>query len=255
MSNSISLEGKVAIVTGGGRGIGKAIARRFVEAGANVVIASRKMENLQATAEEFASLPGKTLPVACHVGRPDQLEDLVLETERCFGPVDILVNNSATNIGQGPSLTVTDEMVLKMVEINVLSAVRLIRLTVPKMIERKSGGSIINIASIAGIRPQQEGLLYSFTKAGLIMMTRIWAIEFGKYNIRVNAIAPGLIQTDFSEYFWKDESYRKRLEETQPIPRIGQPEEIGGIALYLASDEASFVTGQTFVVDGGATAR
>ena len=255
MSNSISLKGKIAIVTGGGRGIGKAIAKRLVEAGCDVAIASRKMENLQATAEEFASLPGKTFPVACHVGRADEIENLVRETKSRLGPVDILVNNSATNIGQGPSLNVTDDMVFKMVEINLLSALRLIRLTVPGMIERKSGGSIINIASIAGLRPQYQGLLYSATKASLIMMTRSWATEFGRHNVRVNAIAPGLIQTDFSEFFWKNEERIKHLEANQPIPRVGLPEEIGGIALYLASDEASFVTGQTFVVDGGATAR
>jgi NAD(P)-dependent dehydrogenase (short-subunit alcohol dehydrogenase family) len=240
-------------VTGGGRGIGKEIARRLAEAGANVAIASRKLENLQQTAEEFAPLAGKTVPIACHVGRIADLENLVLETERQLGPVDILVNNSATNLGQGPALNVTDEALLKTIEINVLSAVRLIRLTAPKMIER-GGGSIINIASIAGIRPQPGGLVYSFTKAGLIMMTRVWAMEFGKHNVRVNAIAPGLIQTDFSEYFWKDEGYRKKLESTQPIPRVGQPREIGGMALFLASDEASFITGQTYGVDGGATA-
>ncbi len=252
--NGTNLSGKVAIVTGGGRGIGKAITHRLAATGANVVIASRKLENLQATVQEFASLPGKIHAVECHVGRADQLENLVGETEKQFGPVDILVNNSATNIGQGPSLEVTDEMFAKMFEINVVSALRLIRLTVPKMIERKSGGSVINIVSIAGLRPQPGGLLYSATKAALIMMTRNWAVEFGKHNVRVNAIAPGLIQTDFSEYFWKNESHVKRLEASQPIPRVGQPDEIGGIALYLASDESSFVTGQIFVVDGGATA-
>jgi dehydrogenase/reductase SDR family protein 4 len=248
-----SVMGKVAIVTGGGRGIGKAIARRLAEAGANVAIASRKLENLEQTAEEFATLAGKTVPIACHVGRAADLENLVRETEKQLGPVDILVNNSATNLGQGPALKVTDEALLKTIEINVLAAVRLIRLTAPKMIAR-GGGSIINIASIAGLRPQPGGLVYSFTKAGLIMMTRVWAMEFGKHNVRVNAIAPGLIQTDFSEYFWKDEEYRKKLEATQPIPRVGQPREIGGLALFLASDEASFITGQTYSVDGGATA-
>src|SRR5215831_4364242 len=246
-----NIEGKVALVTGGGRGIGKAIARRLAEAGANVVIASRKLENLQRTADEFATLPGKTVPIACHVGRVAEIENLVRETEAQLGPVDILVNNSATNIGQGPALNVTDEALLKTMEVNVLSVVRLIRLTVPKMIER-GGGVIINIASIAGLRPQPEGLVYSFTKAGLIMMTRVWAIEFGRHNIRVNAIAPGLIQTDFSEYFWKNPEYRKKLEATQPIPRIGQTDEVGGLALFLVSSEASFITGQIYAADGGA---
>ena len=253
-STTISLKDKVAIVTGGGRGIGKAIAKRFVAAGAKVVIASRKLENLEATAREFASLPGKVLPLACHVGQKEQLENLVKQTSELFGAVDVLVNNSATTLGQGPVLEVTDEMVDKIVEINIKSALRLIRLIVPKMIERKSGGSIINIASIAGLRPQAGGLLYSFTKAGLIMMTRSWAQEFGPHNIRVNAIAPGLVQTDLSEYFWKEESRRHAYERTTPLGRIGQPDEIGGLALYLASDDASFVTGQVFVADGGLSA-
>ena len=252
---SFRLEGKVAIVTGGGRGIGKAIAKRYAEAGANVVIASRKAENLESTAKECDGLPGEVVPVVCHVGKADQLQMLVAETEKRFGRVDILVNNSATNIGQGPALEVTDEALLKTYEVNVLGAHRLIRLVVPKMSESGKGGSIINIASIAGLRPQPFGLVYSSTKAALIMMTRIWAIEFGSRNIRVNAICPGLIQTDFSEYFWKNAEYMTRLKSTQPLPHLGQPEEIAGMALYLACDESSYVTGTTHVIDGGATAR
>lgn len=249
-----SLEGKTALVTGGGRGIGKAIAYRLAEAGANVVIASRKLENLESTAHEFRDLPGKTAPFACHVGRKSDLEGLVTYTEKLFGPVDILVNNSATNIGQGPALEVSDEAILKTLEINVLAAHRLIKLTVPKMMERKNG-SVINVASIAGLRPQPHGLVYSFTKAGLIMMTRVWAIEFGPFNVRVNAICPGLIETEFSSFFWQDEKHMAALRTSQPIPRIGKPDEIGGIALFLAGPESTFVTGQTFVIDGGATAK
>lgn len=252
MSTSISLEGKVAIITGGGRGIGKAITRKFAEAGASIAIASRKMDNLQATVDEFSDLPGRIVPIACHVGQPDQLESLVSTTEKELGPVDILVNNSATNIGQGPSLNVTDEMFDKMVDVNVKSALRLVRHTVPKMIERGSGGSVINIVSIAGLHPQYQGLLYSFTKAGLIMMTKSWAQEFGAHNVRVNAIAPGLIKTDFSAFFHENPERVKSIQRTQPLPRIGSTDEIGHAALFLASDAASYVTGEVMVIDGGA---
>ena len=254
MSSGLSLKGKVALVTGGGRGIGRAITHRLAEAGANVVIASRKLENLEATAREFTSLPGRIIPIACHVGRLAEIENLVRQTESQAGPVDILVNNSATNLGQGPALAATDEMFDKIIEINVKSALRLVRLIVPGMIERKAGGSIINIASVSGLKPQPGGLLYSFTKAGLIMMTRSWAQEFGPHGIRVNALAPGLIQTEFSEYFWKDDARRKAFEAQQPIRRLGQPEDVAGLALHLASDESAFITGQVFVIDGGYTA-
>ena len=251
---SFGLEGKVALVTGGGRGIGKEIARRFVAAGADVAIASRKMENLVKTANEFSSLPGRVLPLPCHIGKLDQIEAAVAETEKLFGSVDIMVNNGATNLEQGPSLNVTDAAVLKMIEINVLSAVRFLRLIVPKMIE-KGGGSIINIASIAGLRPQREGLLYSFTKAGLIMMTRTWADEWGRHGVRVNAIAPGLVRTDFSAYFWKNLDNDAQYLPQQPLQRLGETRDLGGMALYLASDESSWVTGQVMVIDGGVMAR
>lgn len=253
MSNSLALAGKVALVTGGGRGIGRAITERLAGAGAHVAIASRKRDVLDRTAAELTQCAGRILPVACHVGKPEDLERAVRETEAALGPIDILVNNSATNIQNGPALQATDEQFAKMLEINTLAALRLVRLVVPGMIARGNGGSIINLASVAGLSPQPEAILYSMTKAALIMLTRAWAREFGAHRIRVNALAPGLIQTDFSEYLWNNPD-GKRFAGTQVLPHLGQPSEVGAAALFLASDAASFVTGQVLVVDGGALA-
>ena len=250
MAISVALDNKVAIVTGGGRGIGKAIAGSLAEAGARVVIASRKLENLEAAAQEIG--PNVT-PMQCHVGRPTELEALVDRTEREVGPVDVLVNNSATNIGQGPSLDTDVGQFDKIFEINVKSAYQLVHRVVPGMRER-GGGSIINITSISGLKPQAGGMLYSFTKAGLTMMTRSWAREFGPWNIRVNGIAPGLIKTDFSTYFWADDERREALVGDPPLQRLGMPADIGFAAVYLASDLSSFMTGHTLVIDGGALA-
>jgi NAD(P)-dependent dehydrogenase (short-subunit alcohol dehydrogenase family) len=253
MTLSLSLEGRVAIVTGGGRGIGRDITRCLAAAGADVAIASRKLEVLEATRDAFADLPGRILPVPCHVGHAEQIEALAETTERELGPVDIVVNNSATNIGQGPSLSTDTSMLDKMIDVNVKAAYRLVHRVLPSMIER-GGGSVLNIVSISGLKPQAGGLLYSFTKAGLIMLTRSWAREFGPHGIRVNAIAPGLIKTDFSSYYWQDETRMRELIGDQPLPRIGVPEDIGFAAAFLCSPMASFITGQTLVIDGGATA-
>ena len=244
------LKNKVAIVTGASRGIGKSMAEVFAREGATVVICGRKQETLDGVAAELKGLAGRVFPMACHVGKLEELQRLVDTTTRDFGKIDILVNNAATNIAQGPAIEMDDGQFDKMVEVNLKSMYRAIRLVAPGMCERGSG-SIINIASIAGLRPQFHGLLYSMTKAAMIMMTQSYAVELGPKGVRVNAIAPGLVQTVLSEYYWKDESRLQSMMSHQPIRHLGQPPEIAEIALMLASDASSYLTGQTIVVDGG----
>lgn len=239
------LAGEVALVTGASRGIGLAIAKAFAREGAKVAICGRKQETLEAAAKSFDALA-----VVCHAGRAADLDRLAATVEEKLGPVTILVNNAATNIQQGPCLQADEGQFDKMVEINLKSAFRLIRRIAPGMCER-GAGSIVNIASVAGLKPQFESLLYSMTKAALIMMTQSYALELGPRGVRVNAIAPGLIETAFSEYFWKDPERRERFHGRQPISRLGAPEDIAEIAVLLACGASSFVTGQTIVADGG----
>src|ERR1700675_2843741 len=243
------LEGKIALVTGGSRGIGKAIAAAFAREGATTVICGRKQESLDDVAAE---LGGNVIPRACHVGKPDELARWVEGVTRDFGPADILVNNAATNVAQGPCLSVDDTQFDKMIDVNLKSAFRLVRLVAPGMCARGSG-AIINIASISGIKPQFEGLMYSATKAALIMMTRCYALELGPKGVRVNAIAPGLVQTVLSEYYWKDPARQAAILARQPIKRIAQPEEIAEVALLLAGDRCPYLTGEVITVDGGST--
>ncbi len=242
-----TLEGKVAIVTGASRGIGRAIAELFAREGAKVVICGRKQETLDQVA---AGIGPTAKAVACHVGRANQIETMVSATLREFGAIDILINNAATNISFGPCLEIDDAQFDKMIEVNLKSAFRLVKAVAPGMCGR-GAGSIINIASIAGLRPQLHSLLYSMTKAALIMMTQSYALELGSKGVRVNAIAPGLIQTALSEHYWKDEEQRRGVLSKQPIQRLGQPSDIAEVALLLASDKGSYITGQTFVLDGG----
>ena len=242
-----ALDNKVAIVTGASRGIGRAIAETFVREGARVVLCGRKQDSLEQVAREIGPM---AKPIACHVGRLADLENLVATTTFELGRIDVLVNNAGTNVGQGPCLAIDEGQFDKMIEVNLKSAFRLTKLVAPGMCERSSG-SIINMASISGLRPQREGLLYSTTKAALIMMTQSYALELGPKGVRVNAIAPGLIETALSEYYWKDENRRAQILEKQPIQRMGKPEDVAELALLLASDRGSYITGQTFVVDGG----
>jgi NAD(P)-dependent dehydrogenase (short-subunit alcohol dehydrogenase family) len=241
------LKDRVAVVTGASRGIGRAIAQAFAREGAAVVICGRKQETLEQVAAEIG---GGVHPVACHVGRADQIQRLVETTTARLGKIDILVNNAATNIAQEPVLQIDEGKFDKMIEVNLKSAFRLTQAIAPGMCER-GWGSIVNIASISGIRPQYHGMLYSMTKAALIMMTQSYALELGPRGVRVNAIAPGMIQTVLSEYYWKDEARRDAIMEDQPVKHLGQPEEIAEVAVLLASDRGSYITGQTMVVDGG----
>jgi dehydrogenase/reductase SDR family protein 4 len=245
------LKGKVAIVTGASRGIGKSIAEVFAREGAKVVICGRKQETLDEVAREIGS---GVKPVACHVGKADHIQQLVDSTTKEFGRIDILVNNAATNIAHGPCLDFDEGQFDKMVEVNLKSTFRLVKLVAPGMCQRGSG-SIINIASVSGLRPQAHGLLYSMTKAAMIMMTQCYALELGPQGVHVNTIAPGLIQTVLSEYYWKDEKRQAEIIGRQPIRHLGQPEEIAEVALLLASDRGSYMTGQTIVVDGGSMLR
>jgi dehydrogenase/reductase SDR family protein 4 len=247
-----SLEGKSAIVTGASRGIGRAIAEAFAREGASVVICGRKKETLEEVASQHREGAGKILPVVCHVGRAEDVARLVETTEREFGKVDILVNNAGTNIAQEPVLQIDEAKFDKMIDVNLKSAFRLMHAVAPGMC-RRGWGSIINISSIAGLRPQNLGMLYSMTKAALIMMTKSYALELGPQGVRVNAIAPGVIETKLSEYFWKGEGKQEALLDRQPIQHLGQPREVAEVALLLASDRGSYITGQTLVVDGGRT--
>jgi dehydrogenase/reductase SDR family protein 4 len=247
---TLTLAGKVAVVSGASRGIGRAIAELFAREGATVVICGRKQETLLQAAAEMKDCAGRVYPLACHVGRARDIQHLVDTAHREFGEIDILVNNAATNIAQEPVLQVDEAKFDKMIEVNLKSAFRFIQAVAPGMCQRGSG-SIINIASIAGLRPQVHGMLYSMTKAALIMMTQSYALELGPRGVRVNAIAPGLVQTVLSEYFWKDEEKLRQVIETQPIKHLGQPHEIAEVALLLAGDRGSYLTGQTLVVDGG----
>lgn len=237
---NFSLENKVALVTGGSRGIGRAIALAFAEAGADVVVSSRKLPDLEQVAEEIKATGRKGLAISSHVAKAEESKNLVEKVKGEFGRIDILVNNAGTNPYMGPLIDAEEWAWDVTMNVNLKGPFMLGQM-VARVMKEQGGGNIINIASTAGLNPSALHI-YSVSKAALIMLTRVMAIEWGKDNIRVNAIAPGLIKTRFSEALWKG---------TPAEDRAAAPEDIAGAAVYLASDASRIVNGATIVVGGG----
>ncbi len=246
-----SLEGRVALVTGGSRGIGRAFALGLAQAGADVVVASRKLSDLEKVSEEIRGLGRRSLAVAAHVAKMDQIKDLVSKVKDEFGKIDILVNNAATNPVMDHALDIEERAWDTIMNLN-LKGLFFLSQAVARVMKEKGGGKIINVTSIEGITP---GILpvYSISKAGVIMATKVMAREWTKYNIRVNAIAPGLTKTSFSEALWNNPEILKDAMSITPMGRIAEPEEMVGAVIYLASDTSSYTTGQIIAIDGGVT--
>ncbi|WP_050435924.1 glucose 1-dehydrogenase [Chondromyces crocatus] len=253
MKPLIHLEGKVALVTGGSRGIGEAIARAYGLAGAEVAIASRKKQGVDEAAERLRKEGITVEPYACHAGKPAELDALVESVIKRFGRIDVLVNNAATNPHFGPMMTADEPAFDKTFEVNVKGYLHLARRVAGHLVDRGAPGSLVFVSSVVGLAAAPLQGIYGMTKAAVISMTRTLALELGPSRIRVNAIAPGLIETKFSQALVNNEDISRRILDRTPLGRVGQPDEIASAALYLASDAASFVTGHTLVVDGGMT--
>lgn len=253
MGSLFDLSGKVAVVTGSSRGIGRAIALRLAEHGARVVVSSRKPEACEQVVAEIAAAGGTAIAVACNVGRKEELRGLADAAVAAWGGIDVLVCNAAVNPHFGPGSTVPDEAYDRIMATNVRSNFWLCNMVLPQMAER-GGGSVIVVSSIAGFRGSVNLGIYALSKAADNQLVRNLAVEWGPRNIRANAIAPGLVRTDFARALWEDPALlRKRTRDT-PLQRIGEPDEIAGAAVFLAGPAASFMTGQTIVIDGGVLA-
>lgn len=248
--NPFDLTGKVAIITGASRGIGLAIAESFAAAGAKVVLTSRKQDALYQVAEKIQAKGGEAFPYVAHTGDPEAVRALVAACRERFEGVDILVNNAATNPHFGPLITSEESHWDKILDVNLRGYFRMAKACVESMRER-GGGKIINVASVAGMQHQQGMGIYGISKAGVLMLTRTLAVELAADNIQVNALAPGFIQTRFSQVLWETPEIHKQIIAQVPQKRIGQPEEVTGLALYLASAASNFTTGAVMLVDGG----
>lgn len=244
------LDGKIAIVTGGSRGIGKEIALGFAEQGASLIVTGRKQDALDAAAEEIRGKGAECLPVACHVGKSDQIQSLFEKVRETHGGVDILVNNAATNPFFGPVMDVTEGLLDKTVEVNLKGAFLMSQAAARIMME-KGGGAIINIASVAAFSPSLGQGIYSITKAGVVCMTKSFAKELVASGIRVNAICPSLTETKFSQMLIETKEIYDIAVQMIPMRRHAQPSEMVCAAIYLASDASSFMTGSCITLDGG----
>jgi NAD(P)-dependent dehydrogenase (short-subunit alcohol dehydrogenase family) len=246
----LSLKGKVALVTGGSRGIGEAVALALADAGADVVVGSRKQADLDVVAEKIRAMGRKALAVAYHNRDAETIKVLVDAVMKEFGRIDILVNNAATNPGMGLMVDM-DEKMYDQIMVTNLKGYTLTSMLVGKIMQQQKSGNILNISSVGGVSPDIGLGLYCISKSGIGMLTRAMAKELGEFGIRVNAIAPGVVKTKFSQALWSNESLMKQELSHTPLRRIAMPEEIGRIALFLVSEASSYMTGQILVADGG----
>ena len=247
---AFDLTGKTALVTGASRGIGRAIAEALAAAGAAVVLSSRTQADLDAVAAEIEAAGGRALAVAAHTGSDDAVEALVARATEAFGGVDVLVNNAAANPHYGPALGATAAQWDKIFDVNVKGYARTIRAVAPGM-KARGGGSVINVASVAGERPLPGMGVYCVSKAAVLMLTDVLAAELARDGIRVNAIVPGFVKTAFSQVLWENEGTAQRTLQLVPQRRMAEPDELGPLALYLASGASAFVTGARVRIDGG----
>lgn len=253
MKINFDLDNKIAIVTGASRGIGQSIAKGLAAHGATVFCTSRKIEELNKVKDEIESEGGKAHAIACHIGKLDDIQNLFKAVEERYGRLDILVNNAATNPYFGDVLHATADAWDKTIDVNFKGYFFMSQYAANLMIKNK-GGSIVNVASINGIRPAPFQGIYSMTKAGVIAMTKSFAKELAPFNVRVNAILPGLTDTKFSSVMTQNEEILNLILPTIPMKRVANPDEMVGAVVYLVSDAASYTTGATIVIDGGALA-